>query len=171
MSLPGNQLEIREMGPDDLAFVRATWRESYKHAPVVERMPWPAYRARICPVLYSLIERHDVSLIGAYDMDNRILGWLAWSPGRSISTVHWAYTRDHMGEEKLRRRGIMTTLLDAADLGPRFLYTHKGEHRRGGGGADRRRRYFPRPLDEEVVDWLRSRGQIAVHEDIHEWLK
>lgn len=171
MSLPGNTplvINIRPMAEDDHRFVHTTWLEATKKAPGMHRLRWNDYRARVEPTIVAMLARDDVKLMGAYNDNDRILGWIAYSPGKSIHTLHFAYTRFALEGVELRRHGIMTALLDAGQLGKRFIYTSQGEVRLGG---TRSRKFRERPLDEDLVEWARKRGVTAVYEPLKEWLQ
>lgn len=163
----GTTLAIRPIAPDDLRYVASSWKESHKDAPDVERLPWPVYKLTTCKQIDALLESRTVRTLAAYAGDGRIIGWIAYTPGKAISTVHWTYTRHKLGEEKCRRRGVMTMLLEAAELGQRFAYTFRGPRRnngarRGGRGPS---------LDLELVTQLRDRGVTAVFVPLQEWLQ
>ncbi len=176
-------LEIRVIDPDDVRFISSTWKESHKNAPKVQRLPWEIYHQTVSPVIDALIAQSRI--LAAYHADGRIIGWLAYAPGRSISTVHWAFTRKQLHlttcpssrwtrdsvcncePEKLRRRGVMAMLLDAAEIGKRFAYTLQGARRnaRGHGAAS------GPSSDVAIVEWLRGRGISATYVPLKEWLK
>lgn len=153
-------IDIHPMTADDHAFVRHTWRESYKAAPKMEKLTWPAYKATTGKLIDQLIERPDVSLLGAYEAGHRIVGWLAYTPGRSISTLHYVYTRHELDGQQLRRRGVMTDLITAAGLGRRFVFTFHGPRRQRGV-----------PMDETLVEVARAKGVTATYAPIEEFLR
>ena len=153
-------VSLHPMALDDRPFVRATWRESAKSSPKFDRLPWPVYKATVGKLIDALIERSDVSLLGAYRGDGKIVGWLAWTPGRSVSTVHFGYTRHELDGEKLRRRGVFAELLAAASLGKRVAYTFIGPKRQRGA-----------TMDVALVEWAREQGVTAVHTPIEEFLR
>jgi hypothetical protein len=83
-----------------------------------------------------------------------------------VSAVHWVHVKHELDGERMRRRGIMTALLDAAELGTRFVYTLR---------ARRDRATLPdgstsKSLDESLVVALRARGVSATHVPLKEWL-
>lgn len=158
-------LDLRLASPDDHRYIAQTWKESHKDAPMVDRLPWPIYKQTSGKTIDSLVAASRV--IAAYHPSGKIIGWIAYAPGRSISTVHWIYTRYQHGDEKCRRRGVMTLLFEAAEVGRRVLYTHRGGRRhtharRAGKGPS---------LDLVLVEWLRSRGVSATYVDVNEWMK
>lgn len=157
--------DVRKMAPDDRRYAATTWRESYKEAPRVERMPWPLYKQTAGKVIDQLVEADDTSMIAAYAGDGHVLGWIAYTPGRSISTVHWTYTRRLLGTHVCRRRGVMSALLGAAELGPRFAYTHRGARRQNGT------RGRGPGLDVILSEMLRTKGVTAVYVPVEEWLR
>jgi hypothetical protein len=153
-------VSIRSVKPDDLRFVGTSWKESHKDAPGPDRMPWSIYKQTTCKQIDALTDSQGTRILVAAVPDGRIAGWICYSPGKAISTVHWVYTRHKLDADKLRRRGVMTALLEAASLGKRFAYTFRGpRHRRS-----------DTPTDERIVDWLRSRGVTAVYCPLAEWL-
>ena len=162
-SLP--TLMIREPAPDDCRFIAQCWRESYKDAPQVERLPWSAYKQIACKTIDSLVDKS--TKLAAYWPDGRCVGFLVYQPGHRISTVHWVYTRFKLDEQKCRRRGVMTMLLDAAELGNRFIFTHRGPRRH----VSARRAGKGDSLDVPLCAWLRTRGVSATYVPIEEWLK
>lgn len=153
-------LDLHPMTLDDRPFVRATWRESAKSSPRYDRMSWPVYKQTVGKLIDGLLDRSDVQLLGAYSPDNKILGWLAWTPGRSVSTVHFGYTRHEIDGDKLRRRGVFTALTEAANLGKRVAFTFVGPKRQRGES-----------VDVALVAWAQEHGVTAVHTPVEEFLK
>jgi hypothetical protein len=167
-------LVVRPFVPDDVPYAAQTWREEYKKSSAaIWRMPWPAYKETVGREIDSVLA--TAKLLAAVHPGGRIAGWLAYTPGKSVSTVHWAYTRFKIDNDLLRRRGVMTLLLEAAQLGRRFAYTHRGareaRHRSALGLSSDGRKRNPRgpSVDEPIVDWLRGRGVTAVFVDYKEW--
>lgn len=164
---PQFTIAIRSMAIDDHGYVRATWREGMKDSPAYDRMPWPMYKQSAGAQVAGLVD--SAKLVGAYVPDGRIVGWLCMTPGQTIHTVHWVHTRWTLDDEKCRRRGIMTALLDAADLGRRFVYTHRGPRRRHAEikhGSSR-----GMSIDSMLVEWLGQSGVVATHIPFAEWSK
>lgn len=166
-------LEVRRLRSDDMAFALSTWRESFrKSSSALIRLPWPLYKQSSGRKLQDLLFSDTTLTIGAFSGENRIIGWLAYTPGKSISTVHWCYVRN-----PARRRGVMEMLVDAAELGKRFCYTHRGERQAIHHGSrdrspDAVRHVTKGPtLDLAIVEWLRTRGQTATFVDLEEWMR
>lgn len=158
---PSLTISIRPMSADDHGYARATWREGMKDAPAYERMPWSLYKQTAGATVAKLVA--DEQLLGAYVPDGRIIGWLCMTPGRTVNTLHWVHTRYELDGERCRRRGVMSALVDAAQLGKRIVYTFHGPRRRrveAGRGPT---------LDVVLVDWLRDRGTVATHIPYQEW--
>lgn len=164
---------------DDMARVRTAFAEGYKHAPGFTRMPWRLYKQHIVPELDRVLAWPSTELLGAYASSGELCGWLAYSRGRRVDTVHWisvpfwfplpravclgcksepGRSLRHVSPCQLapddrvpmRRRGVMTGLLAAAQLQSRLAYTHKGplhEHRSDG-----------KTMDERLMPWLHGRG-------------
>lgn len=152
---------------DDKRYVVSTWLTSYHRSPSQYKTRYVGnYNQLVRPTVQRLVDTESV--LTAKTAGDRIVGWLVYTPGRSISTVHYAYTRHHLDDVEWRKRGVLLSLLEAAGVGRRFLYTHKGEFKRG--GYDDRRR-FARPLDEEIVSALQRRGVVAAYEPYKEWAK
>lgn len=150
--------QLRPVDPADRGYVRRTWFESHKTAPRYHRMTWPAFKATEGKAIEALIDHANVRLLGAYALDGKLLGWIAWSPGRSVSTLHYVYVRQLCGETHVRRQGIATALLLAAELGKRVVYTFEGPRRRG------------MRMDEHLVAWARGRGVNATYVPVKEFL-
>ena len=175
---PSLVVDIRRASPDDLRYVYATWLSEYKYSSGrLARAPYDMYRATVGKQLHDLVWADRTRVVAAYMPDGRIAGWLAYVPGRSVSTVHWCYTRFRLDGEKLRRRGVMAALLEAADLGSRFAYTFRGAKEHRLRGKQDRAEHAPRlsirgdTSDEPIVAWLRGRGVTAAFVDIAEWLR
>lgn len=184
---PSLVVSIHRGVEDDKRFIARTWKESYKDAPGQRRTPWRIYNQTTAKDIYALLDNPTVQLLAAHEPGGRIVGWLAFTRGKSISTLHWVFTRSLLHDLtcklawshpaidpppctcapiELRRRGVMTALLEHADLGKRFAYTLRGPRvhnggKRGGSGP---------PLDEPIVAWLRGRGVTAVYVPLVEWL-
>jgi hypothetical protein len=183
----GHELRIAEPPNDALPYIRKTWAESFHRAPGQSHRRFRTWKrgtfAMIDRILGDSTTRALVATAPEVTFERMpddpdtavpaIVGWIVWTPGRSISTVHYVYTRHEVGGIEWRRRGVMTALVEAAKLGQRVAYTHKGEQRVGSfwkaGKAGKRD--LPRPLDEVIVDWLRARGTTVVYEPVEEWLK
>lgn len=157
---------IRPMHADDLSYVRSTWKEGHKDAPGAERMRWPVYKLTVGKQIDQVLAEPSTQVLVAYADNGRAIGWLAFTPGRSISTVHWAHTRHELDGEPCRRRGVMTALLDRAGLGKRFAYTFRGARRNNGS----RRSGRGDSLDLTIAAWLRGRGVTAVYVPVEEFL-
>lgn len=182
-------LSITRVRLDDLPRVRNAFAEGHKHAPGCERMPWRFYKRFVVPELAEALAHPDTELLGAYATPvlgppvPELCGWIAFTRGRRVDTVHWVSTPfwfpvphtactgceavvvpppnvaaqhdmncplANCNRVSLRRRGIMTALVDAAGLQERLVYTFRGakhEHRNDG-----------RTMDERLLPWLRARG-------------
>lgn len=174
-------LSLRSLAPDDHRYAAATWRESYKESsPQLLRAPWAMYKATVGKQLTELVASSQT--LGAYNDDGRVIGWIAYVPGRTISTVHWCHTRfklEHPDghDEQCRRRGVMTLLLDAAGLGKRFAYTFRGPRRTIHHGSKDRSPDAPKntirgdTLDVALAESLRKRGVTAAYVAYEEWIR
>lgn len=181
VALPALRIAIRPLTPDDHAYVRATWVENYKHSSAaLLRMPWPMYKATVGVQLSALV--NAAQLVGAFVDDGRLAGWLAYTPGRSVDTVHWVYTRHTLPARSAadvdipcRRRGVMRSVIEHAGLSNRLAYTHRGARpvaHRGRKGrspeADRHQARGP-TSDVALAEWLRSQGRSVVFVPYEEW--
>lgn len=176
----GERFRIVEgMSDADRGYVVRSWTDSFHRARAnykrrvgdLKRWHRPLLqRVLDLPGTHALVAHHDTArwtLDGA-DRGPAVLGWIVWTTGRGWPAVHYAYTRDDLEGVPWRNRGVMTELVGAAELGPRVVYTHAGEHARGSLKA---RSYYPRPLDEEMAAWARRRGMHVAHVPIEEWLR
>jgi len=159
---PVIEVEIRPTDERDLLYCHGSWAESYKLSPGNERMPWGLYKRTIKPELRVALD--DAEVIGAFWGDE-IVGWIAVNRGKRVNALHWVHTRFKLVDSgvELRRRGIMTALVDAAKLGSHIVYTHRGPLPRSGTAK--------RPADAWLVPWLASRGTYATHVHYQEWKK
>ena len=136
--------------PGEMAYLRSSFCEGYKASSNrLHKLTWPAFKRSERPKLDAVLARGDTHLLVA-DLEGLVAGWLAWSPGRRVDTVHWVTTRP-----QARRRGVMRSVLDAAGLKNRLVYTHRGARR----------------SDEWIVPWLASRGVHAAYLPLDEWSK
>jgi len=156
--------------PGEMAYIRSSFGEGYKQSSNrLFKMPWPDFKRLERPRLDAVLGRADTQLLVA-DLDGAVAGWLAWCPGRRVDTVHWTHTRLRIHEdncatradrrakcdcdaEDLRKRRVMTTLVNAAQLKNRLVYTHRGARR----------------SDEWIVPWLARRGVTAAFLSLREW--
>lgn len=156
---PALTYAIRPTKPDDVAFIRDTFRESQHNASAGrKRLAWAAFKLLYGSVIDEVLSRDDVFTIAAYD-DSRekpIVGWLAWTPGK-ISAVHYVYVR-----HQDRHAGVAMALLRSplAELGDRVLYTFPGVRQKGG-----------MRLDQELAIALGKRGVSVMHVPVREWLR
>lgn len=156
-------MNIRPLDADDVGYALVAWREAYKQAPGVSRLPWEYYRTVYAPMLKRLIDDPSTELLGAYE-GNTLLGFLVMTRGKRVHTLHWCQIKNKVDGRRVRdRRELFFKLLDAADLGSRFVYTLRGPRCRKETGA--------RSLDELLVADLRKRGVVATLVPLKEWLK
>lgn len=167
MTQPGNAVRIdapahviRPAVAADLEYVIGSWAEGYKNAPRMAKLTWQIYKQHVKPQLIDVLRRAETQILVADAGD--IVGWIAFAPGRRVSTCHWVHTRYCVGKDgpQLRKHGVMASLLDAAQLGSRFCYTHKGPKPVHRGGP---------PADEWIVRWLAGRGVTAAYVPMEEW--
>lgn len=149
---------------DDHAYIRSSWAESHKLSPANAILSWRVYKKLVKPELQAVLDRADTQLIAAYHAGT-IVGWIAFVPGRRVSTVHWVHTRWRIGEgEPLRKRGVMAELFSAAPLGSRIVYTFRGP-------LPAHRKHGKQTSDEWIVPWLARRGVTAAYLPLDEWAK
>lgn len=150
---PAIALRIRHAHRDDpgeMAYLRSSFCEGFKASSNrLAKLPWPDFKRTERPKLDAVLALGDTQLLVA-DLEGLVAGWLAWSPGRRVDTVHWTHAR-----HQVRRRGVMRALVDAAGLKNRLVYTHRGARR----------------SDEWIVPWLASRGVHAAYLPLAEWSK
>ena len=152
---------VRPLDKADYGYALFSWRESAKKAPGPDRLPWSYFKTTHGSAFEKILD--SGTALGAYTNEGELVGWLVMTPGKRVHTVHWVYVK----HEK-RRRGVMTALLDAADLGSRFIYTLRARRHRAplpDGGTTK-------SLDETLVASLRARGVTATFVPLlKEWLK
>ena len=160
---------IKPIEARDRGYVLFSWREGAKRAPSLHRLPWSYFRDTTCYAFGQILDDPATRVLGAYTDDSdegKLLGWLLMTPGKRVSTVHWIHVKPELDGVQTRRRGTMTALLEAADLGPRFIYTLH---------AKRARAPLPdgstsKSLDETLVAALRARGITATFVALKEWM-
>jgi hypothetical protein len=155
---------IRALKKEDVGYALFSWRESAKKAPGLDRLPWSYFKDTLGYAFEKILNDPSTRLLGAYSHDEKLLGWIAITPGKRVHTVHWVYVKHELDGKRMRRRGVMTALIDAADLGSKFVYTLRGRR------LERDARPF-RSLDETLVATLRARGVTATFVPLREWLK
>lgn len=97
----------RKPGATDQGYVASTWTQSLMKAD-------PTARRHVVDILVDRMLDHDgVRVLLACEPTNvsTILGWICWSPVRTIRLVHYVYVRGN-----LRDRGIARALRHAAEL-------------------------------------------------------
>lgn len=173
MSAPGNTAPppviIAPVVDDEWRYIASTWIDSHHRSAKYYKHP---YKRSYLPLMRPIVDtlaRESKALV-ARNPDGRAVGWIVYTPGRSIATVHYVYARHKLDDVPWRRRGVATALLQAAELGRRFVYTFPGEYRRASMFARGLDKKYPRPLDEELVDSLRRRGVTAVYEPVERWM-
>lgn len=156
---------ISALDDTDRGYVLFSWREGHKKSPGADRLPWSFYKHEYVAMFEKILGDATTRLLGAYQ-DGKLLGWLAMTPGKRVHTLHWCYVKHELDGARMRRRGIMTALLDAAELGKNFCYTLH---------ARRDRATLPdgsktKSLDESLVVALREKGVNATYVSLKEWL-
>jgi hypothetical protein len=166
--------------PDaDRGYVIREWTDGIHATKGNHKKPFrfwkPVWREQITRVLdmpetRTLVAHHDTERLmrDGSDLGPTCLGFLVWTPGnagRGWPAIHYAFTRHSVGGVPWRRRGVLSALVDAAELGPRVQYTQHGEHRRNG------RQLSPVPMHEPIVEWLRGKGMAVAYTPIEEWLR
>lgn len=160
-------MNVRKLDEADYGYALFTWREGAKKAPGLDRVPFAYYKATLVREFGRLLDDPNSNVLGAYTHDDKLLGWLVMTPGKRVHTVHWVHVKHELDDKRMRRRGVMSALLAAAELGPRFIYTLR---------ARRDRAPLPdgstsKSLDETLVAALRARGVTATFVPLKEWLK
>ena len=157
---------IRKLDDEDRGYALVSWRESHKAAPGCDRVPWSFYKHEYGKLFSKILNDPSSKLPGADDDYDNLLGWLAMSPGRSVHTLHWVHVKYESDNEKLRRRGLMYALIDAAELGPRFIYTLRA--RREKAPEDDTIKTFDEILARAL---LRDKNAVATYVALKEWIK
>lgn len=145
-------MNIRRIDDGDVGYCMSSWCASHKDAMRIK--PWGVYKAAFGPVFKSILDDPSTRLLGAY-VDDTLVGWIAATPGKRVHTLHWVYVKHDVDGRRPRRHGVMTALLEAADLGSMFVYTLRAR----------------RKLDDALVAALRARGVTATHVPLREWMK
>lgn len=152
---PAFEPVIRPWRPDrnERALVAHSWTQSYRDSPEMRNRfgRWEDYKPWFIPVIDSILDRRDTTVLVAADPADIAVGWLAFARWPGIDTVHWLWV-----QMQHRRRGIASALL--AQLQNRIAYTHKGAIRR------RQQR-----SDLMLTDRLRARGAVVSHVPYQEW--
>ncbi len=159
-------MNIHRLFEDDIGYALFSWREGHKKAPSVSRVPWTYYKETFGREFQKILDDASTRLLGAYE-DKKLLGWLAATPGKRVHTLHWIHVKHELDGVKQRRRGVMTALLEHANLGSQLVYTLR---------ARRDRAQLPdgsmtKSLDESLVAALRARGVTATYVPLKEWLQ
>lgn len=158
---------IRKLDDEDKGYALVSWRESHKSAPGPDRVPWSYYKHEYGSVFSKILNSPESKLLGAYSDEDKLLGWLAMTPGRSVNTLHWVQVKYELDGVKLRRRGLMYALLEAAELGPRFVYTLRARREKAPIGEN-----TSRTFDEILVHaLLRDKGVVGTHVSLKDWIK
>lgn len=171
---PPLRIRIAPLSEDDMRYAHLSWQESYKESSTaLMRSPWPMYKATVGKQLGDVLSA--AKIVGAFTDAGRIGGWLAYTPGRAVDTVHWMYTRFKVDGIHARRRGVQAALVDHAGLSHRICYTHRGARevmRRGRKwrSADAAIVHCRGPTsDVAMADWLRAGGRSVVFVPYEEW--
>lgn len=158
---------IKPLDPVDYGYALFSWREGAKKAPSLHRLPWGYFKDTLGHAFQKIVNDPTTKLLGAYTHEDKLVGWLAMTPGKRVHTVHWVHVKYELDDKPMRRRGVMLALLDAAELGKNFVYTLH---------ARRDRAALPdgsttKSLDESLVAALRTKGVTATYVPLKEWFK
>lgn len=159
-------MNVRKLDQADYGYALFTWREGHHKSPGFCRLPWSYYKDTCVRDFEKLLDDSSSIVLGAYSHEEKLLGWLLATPGKRVHTLHWVHVKHELEGKPMRRRGVMTALLEAANLGSQFAYTLHGRlldraDRTGG----------VKSLDEILVAALRARGVTATYVPLKEWLK
>lgn len=157
-------MNIRPLKADDVGYALTVWQEAHKTSPNCRRAPWWAYRREYGDLFKKLVDDPTTVMLGAYDEHDRLISFLIMTPGKRVHTLHWCQVKRKIADERvLDRRRIFHAMLEAADLGQRFVYTLRGPRVDQKLGA--------RSLDELLVNDLRAKGITATYVALKEWLQ
>lgn len=157
-------MEIRPLDADDVGYALVAWQHAHKTSPNCRRAPWWSYKREYGALFRQLVDDASTVMLGAYDDQQRLLGFLVMTPGKRVHTLHWCQVKRKLGDERvLDRRRIFLELIEAAKLGSRFVYTLRGPRVAKQTGA--------RSLDEIMVELLRAKGTTATYVALKEWLQ
>jgi hypothetical protein len=170
---------VEGMSEADRGYIVRTWTDSFHRARANYKLPLGVWKHRqraaiervlALPGTRVLVAHHSTPHVyqDGRDAGPSVLGWIVWTTGQGWPTVHYAYTRHALGGVEWRRRGVLSELVEAAELGRRVVYTHRGESARGSLKA---RQHYPRGLDEEIADWARGNGVAVAYVPLEEWIR
>ncbi len=103
---------VRALDAADRGYCLFTWREGHKKSPGASRVPWSYYRDTFGYAFEKVLDDPTTRLLGAYTPEGKLIGWLAMTPGKRVSAVHWIHTKWELDGEPMRRRGVMTAQPD-----------------------------------------------------------
>jgi len=158
-------VQVFELATRDRAYALSSWRESHKQTSACRRVPWAFYKEHYGTPFARILADGGTLALGAYrvtpDGPGELLGFLVATPGRRVDTLHWVQTRfqDAAGAH-VRRQGVASKLIEAAQLGSPFVYTLRSRRAQG-----------RTTLDQVLAEKLAARGVTAVYEPFQEWLK
>ena len=155
-------MTIRPPFADEREYVLNSWREAYRYAPGGRCGRWRDYEARITPMFNAVLDRDDTRVLVKH-IENVIVGYIVFARGIHADTVHWVQTRYRVGDARLRRKGTMRELVEAADLKPFVAYTFRGPLPRKGEDGPRV------TADTWIVPWLMRRRIGAAFLDYKQW--
>jgi len=175
-------VDIRPAADEDIAFIRATWREGHRQSPGMQRIPHHVFKLQRGVLIDELLGRDDTHLLAAYVPSDdprwpeRVAGWIAFTPGR-VPALHWLYVR--AGENGYRRRGLAELLFEQSGIGRRLVYTFIGSQRpdrmvkvrTADGDRLLGRKWGGKPYSEILVEAGVKRGIAAAYVAVAEWLE
>lgn len=155
---------IRPLKEEDIGYALTSWAECHKTSPGCRRAPWWSYRREYVDLFKKIVDDPATVMLGAYDGADRLLGFLIMTPGKRVHAVHWCQIKRKLdGKLVPERRDLFFRLLEAAELGQRFVYTLRGPRVDAKTGA--------KSLDEILVNDLRAKGVAATYIPLKEYLQ
>lgn len=158
-------MTIRAPFTDERPYILRSWIDSHRYAPGMRNRRWSDYKRTHEPLFDSILDAPDTRILVKGIGDEVVLGWICWTPGKVADALHWAFTRfrESPTGATLRGRGVMSELVEAAQLKPHVAFTFRGS--------------FPNPKDNlpkvPADDWLKPalarRGVTAVYVPYKEW--
>lgn len=112
------EFRIEPAAPDDLAYIRDSWRKSYRDSPRTGKWPATAYAVFIADLMDRQLKRSRVVVARPESWADGVLGWLCAEQQPDQFVLHYVLVRPEFRNEK-----VMTSLIKSLEPNGKLVFS------------------------------------------------